>query len=173
MAKINDKTKELLTKRECIYFSDGVMEQFKREFEHTGKWTYEAIIAVAKMFFDGEGAPRYGVCLCGSKVLDGIRKIDWSTHPDVTAGDGFNDDMEWKVFVIHTVFGDLQFKYDRDLDIIGCSNSFGIFDRENLVHLVYKGEHGKMLENGNVALYDALALEGSRHLWVNGDNHSQ
>ncbi len=54
---------------QMIYFTEGIRWQFKRELQHTGKWTIEKLIALAKMFFTGEDVPKSAILLAGKNLL--------------------------------------------------------------------------------------------------------
>lgn len=158
-----------------IYFSEGVRWQFKREIQHTGKWTYEEFIALAKMFYTGADVPENAICLCGKNFLENIQCIDFSKHPEVKI-DVKTNKLGWEVTSIHTVFGDFQFKREPTLDKIGYSNSAGIFGENRLVHYQRTAEHsekerveGHEADRESVIVWDALALKGSCHMFVNGE----
>ncbi|MCD8266128.1 MAG: hypothetical protein LUC33_03130 [Prevotellaceae bacterium] len=162
---------------QSVYFSDGVRHMFKREMMHTGQWDYDEFIALTKMFFTGEDVPTTALCLCGKNFLEGIQKIDWSKHPEVHIELKKNEAMGWKVTSFTTVFGELQFKREPTLDRIGLSNSCGIFGENRLVHYQRVGEHsfneqveGEEATRNGLIRWDALALKGACHIWVDGDS---
>ena len=81
--------------------------------------------------------------------------------------------LGWKVAKIRTPFGDLEVKYDPSLDEIGYSNSAAILDFGHLVHYVYSKECSDAAEmnendakNNSVIIYEALALEGNSHIFI-------
>lgn len=170
-----------------IYFTEGVRWMFKREVQHTGKWTYEEFIALAKMFYTGADVPDGAICLCGKNFLEGVQCIDFSDHPEVkievktlkmTLGHNkeSKSSIGWEVTAIHTVFGDLMFKREPTLDKLGYSNSCGIFGVGRLVHYQRTAEHseterieGHEANRESTIVWDALALKGSCHMFVNGE----
>lgn len=170
-----------------VYFTEGVRWQFKREVQHSGKWTYEEFIALAKMFYTGADVPENAICLCGKNFLENIQCIDFSKHPEVQmevktitlslqGKKGSNSTIGWEITCIHTVFGDLCFKREPTLDKLGYSNSAGIFGENRLVHYQRTAEHseteridGHEAKRESVIVWDALALKGACHLFVNGE----
>jgi len=163
------------TGAQVIYFTEGVLGQFKREVQHTGKWTYEEFIAIAKMFYTGSDVPDGAICLCGKNFLENIQCIDFQKHPEVKIEVKTNK-LGWEITSIHTVFGDLEFKREPTLDKIGFSNSAGIFGVGRLVHYQRVAEHkeserieGHEANRESVIVWDALALKGVCHLFVNGE----
>lgn len=158
-----------------LYTTEGVRWQFKKEIQHTGKWTFEEFIGVAKMFYTGEDVPSSALCLCGKNFLENIQCIDFSKHPEVQVTVKTTK-LGWEVTNIHTVFGDLQFKLEPTLDRLGYSNSCAILGEDRLVHYVYKTEssfdervEGEEAKRNGVLVWDGLALKGSCHLWVDGE----
>ena len=158
-----------------IYFSEGVRYQVKKELQHTGKWTIEEIIALAKMVFTGEDVPKNVICLAGKNFLENIQCIDYSKHPEIQISSKVNP-MGWAVTNFHTVFGDLEFKHDPTLDRLKWSNSAFIVAPDRLVHYQYSAEHtsrdrmeGEEATRESILVWDALALKGSCHVWINGE----
>ena len=158
-----------------IYFSEGVRYQVKKELQHTGKWTIEEIIALAKMVFTGEDVPKNVICLAGKNFLENIQCIDYKNHPEIQINTKTNP-MGWVVTNFHTVFGDLEFKHDPTLDRLKWSNSAFIVSPDRLVHYQYSAEHsssermeGEEATRESILVWDALALKGSCHVWVNGE----
>lgn len=158
-----------------IYFTEGVRYQFRREFQHNGKWTFEQLIALAKMFFTGEDVPKTALCLCGKNFLENIQCIDFSKHPEVTITVTTNK-IGWEVTQVHTVFGDIQFKREPTLDRLGWSNSAALFGEDRLVHYQRTAEHsfnedveGEEAKRNGVLVFDALALKGTCHIWIDGE----
>lgn len=158
-----------------VYTTEGVRWQFKRVLQHTGKWTYEQFIALAKMFYTGEDKPKSGIALCGKNVLENIQCIDFSKHPEVQIIVKTNK-LGWEVTSIHTVFGDIDFKHEATLDRIKSSNSFALLGEDRLVHYVRKVEtqgeedvEGEEARRKYVLVWDGLGLKGSCHIWVDGD----
>lgn len=158
-----------------IYMSEGVRYQVKKEIQHIGKWTYEEFIALAKMFFTGEDVPTSGTALCGKNFLENIQCIDFSKHPEVKIDVNMNK-FGWKVTSIHTVFGDIEFKREPTFDRLGWSNSAFLLSPDRLVRYVLAAEHkssdrveGEEATRESILTWDALALKGSCHLWINGE----
>lgn len=158
-----------------VYCTEGVRWQFKRELAHSGQWTYDEFVALAKLIYTGEDIPGSVYCLCGKNFLESIQKIDWSKHPEVRIEVKTNN-LGWSITAIHTVFGELQFKREPTLDRIGYSNSCGIFGEGRLVHYSRTSEHQynekveqqEATRNGLIT-WDALGLKGSCHIWVDGE----
>lgn len=158
-----------------IYFTEGVRWQFKREVQHTGRWTYEQFVALAKMYYTGADVPESAICLCGKNFLENIQCIDFSKHPEVKI-DVKTNSVGWKITAITTVFGEIQFKREPTLDKIGYSNSAAIFGENRLVHYERTAEHTKTEKVQNheamrksVIVWDALAMKGVCHLFINGE----
>lgn len=163
------------TGTQTVYFTKGVLWQFKRVVQHTGAWTYRQFITLAKMFFTGSDVPSGAICLCGKDFLEDIQCIDFSDHPEIRIEVKQNP-VGWEVTTIHTVFGDFQFKWEPTLDKLGYSHSAGIFGEGRLVHYQRSPEHkekeridGHEANRESLVVWDALALKGSCHLFVNGE----
>lgn len=158
-----------------IYFSEGVRYQVKKELQHVGKWTVDEIIALAKMVFTGEDVPKNVICLAGKNFLENIQCIDYSKHPEIQISTKTNP-VGWVVTNFHTVFGDLEFKHDPTLDRLKWSNSAFVVAPDRLVHYQYSAEHtsrdrveGEEATRESMLVWDALALKGSCHIWINGE----
>lgn len=158
-----------------IYFTDGVRFQVKKTLDHTGKWTVEQIIALAKMVYTGEDVPKSVIALCGKNFLENIQCIDYSKHPEIQISSKTNP-VGWVVTNFHTVFGDIEFKHDPTLDRLKWSNSAFIVAPDRLVHYQYAAERsdserieGEEATRKSVLVWDALALKGTCHVWVNGE----
>lgn len=161
---------------QTIYFTEGVRYQVKKEISHKGKWTIEEIIAMAKMVFTGEDVPKSVFCLAGKNFLENIQCIDYSKHPEIQITSRKDEYTGWKVTNFHTVFGDFAFKHDPTLDRLKWSNSAFIVDPSRLVHYQYSAEHssrdrmeGEEATRESMLVWDALALKGSSHVWINGE----
>lgn len=159
-----------------IYFTEGVRYQVKTEILHEGKWSIEQIIALAKIVFTGEDVPKSVICLAGKNFLENIQCIDYSKHPEIQISSTTNP-MGWVVTNFHTVFGDLEFKHDPTLNKLGWRNSALIVAPDRLVHYQYSAEHtatdrleGEEATRESLLVWDALALKGSCHVWVNGES---
>lgn len=157
------------------YSTEGVRWQFKRELQHSGKWTVEQIIGLAKMFFTGEDVPKTAIVLAGKNFLESIQCIDYSKHPEIQITTKVNP-VGWEVTNFHTVFGDLQFKREPTLDRLGWSNSAGIFGEDRLVHYKRVADHsfdekvqGEEAKRSGLIVWDGLGLKGSCHIWVDGE----
>lgn len=162
---------------QTIYTTEGVRWQIKRHLDHSGKWTFEQLIALAKMAFTGEDVPKSVVILAGKNFIENIQCIDFSKHPEVQITAKQNP-LGWKVTAVHTVFGEFEIKHDATLDRLGWSNSAALLAQDRLVHYVYSQEHKK---NENIEgheakreatlVWDALGLKGSAHIWIDGEGN--
>ena len=158
------------------YTTTGVRWQFKKELKHTGKWSIEEFIALAKMGYTGEDVPNSLLLLAGKNLLEQIQCIDYSKHPEVKI-DTKRNPAGWEVTNIHTVFGDIQIKHEPTLNRLGWSNSGALIAQDRLVHYVYKNEsqfnddvEGEEAKRSGILVWDGLALKGSCHIWINGDD---
>ena len=161
--------------QQTIYTTEGVRWQIKRHLDHKGKWTFEEFISLAKMIFTGEDVPKSVVMLCGKNFLESVQCIDFSKHPEVQISVKTNE-LGWKVTAIHTVFGEFEFKREPTLDYLGWSNSAAAIAYDRLVHYVYSAEHkdseridGHEASREHTIVWDALALKGSCHIWIDGE----
>lgn len=159
-----------------VYTTEGIRWQFKKELQHTGKWTIEKFIALAKMFFTGEDVPKTAYLLAGKNLLESIQCIDYSDHPEISISTKTNP-IGWSVTNIHTVFGDIEVKREPTLDRLGWSNSGALIGEDRLVHYQYSAEHsfnenveGEEAKRSGMLVWDGLALKGSCHIWIDGDN---
>lgn len=157
-----------------VYFTEGVRWQFKREWEHKGAWTFEDIIALAKMKFTGQDCSKEAMWLMGRDQLEQIQNIDFTKHKDISMTS--QEVWGFACTQLHTVFGDFYLKHEPTLDYIGYSNSGGIFDLNGLVRYYIKNEEkssqtieGEEAKRDAVISINALALKGYSHIWVNGD----
>lgn len=164
---------------QTIYFTEGVRYQVKKELQHTGKWTVEEIVALAKMVFTGEDVPKSVIALAGKNFLENIQCIDYSKHPEIQISTKTNP-VGWVVTNFHTVFGDMEFKHDPTLDRLKWSNSAFIVAPDRLVHYQYSAEHsskdrvdGEEATREAILVWDALALKGSCHIWINGEGEDE
>lgn len=162
-----------------VYCTEGVRYQVKKEIQHTGKWTIEEIIALAKMTFTGEDVPKSVIALAGKNFLENIQCIDYYKHPEIQISTKTNP-VGWVVTNFHTVFGDIEFKHDPTLDRLKWSNSAFIVAPDRLVHYQYSAEHsskdrmeGEEATRESMLVWDALALKGSCHIWINGEGDSE
>lgn len=158
-----------------VYCTEGIRWQFKRELMHKGRWTVEDVIAMAKMFFTGEDVPKSALLLAGKNLLEQIQCIDFSKHPEIQISTKTNS-LGWTVTSFHTVFGDIDIKREPTLDRLGWSNSGALIGENRLVHYVYSAEHsfsdrvdGEEATRSGILTWDALALKGSCHIWIDGD----
>lgn len=158
-----------------VYCTEGLRWQFKRELQHQGKWTVERIIALAKMFFTGEDVPKTALLLAGKNLLEQIQCIDFSKHPEIQITTKTNS-IGWSVTNFHTVFGDIEIKREPTLDRLGWSNSGALIGENRLVHYIYSAEHsfsdkieGEEATRSGVLIWDALALKGGCHIWIDGE----
>lgn len=157
-----------------VYFTEGVRWQFKREWEHKGAWTFEDIIALAKMKFTGQDCSKEAMWLMGRDQLEQIQNIDFTKHKDISMTS--KEVWGFACTQLHTVFGDFYLKHEPTLDYIGYPNSGGIFDLNGLVRYYIKNEEksrekieGEEANRDAVISINALALKGYSHIWVNGD----
>ncbi len=164
---------------QTIYFTEGVRYQVKKELQHSGKWTIEEIVALAKMVFTGEDVPKNVIALAGKNFLENIQCIDYSKHPEIQITTVTNP-VGWVVTNFHTVFGDIEFKHDPTLDRLKWSNSAFVVAPDRLVHYQYSAEHssqdrvdGEEATRESMLVWDALALKGSCHIWINGEGDSE
>ena len=158
-----------------VYCAEGIRWQFKRELQHEGAWTVERIIALAKMFFTGEDVPKTALLLAGKNLLEQIQCIDFSKHPEIQITSKINS-VGWTVTNFHTVFGDIEIKREPTLDRLGWSNSGALIGENRLVHYVYSAEHsfsdrieGEEATRNGILIWDALALKGGCHIWIDGE----
>ncbi len=158
-----------------VYKTNGVRWQFKREVEHTGKWTYEEFVTLAKLFYTGEDVPKSCIVLSGKNFMENIQCIDWSKHPEVKIEVKTNPALGWKVTAITTVFGEFQFKREPTLDRLGYENCAAFLGEDRLVHYRRTVEKqfkekvdGEEATREGIIVWDALCLKGSCHLWVDG-----
>ena len=163
---------------QTIYSTEGLRWQFKRELQHTGRWTVEKIIALAKMFFTGEDVPKTALLLAGKDLLEQIQCVDFSHHPEIQITTKVNS-VGWSVTNFHTVFGDIEIKREPTLDRLGWSHSGALIGEDRLVHYVYSAEHsfedrmqGHEASRSGILIWDALALKGSCHIWIDGEGES-
>lgn len=161
-----------------VYCTEGLRWQFRRELQHSGRWTVEKIIALAKMFFTGEDVPKTALLLAGKDLLEQIQCIDYSRHPEIQISTKTNS-MGWTVTNFHTVFGDIEIKREPTLDRLGWSRSGALIGEDRLVHYVYSSEHtfedrveGEEASRSGILTWDALALKGSCHIWIDGEGES-
>lgn len=160
---------------QTIYFTEGIRWQFKRELQHTGKWSIEKFIALAKMFFTGEDVPKSAMLLAGKNLLEEIQCIDFSKHPEIQIMATTNS-LGWAVTRIHTVFGDIDIKREPTLDTLGWSNSGALIGEDRLVHYTFSPKHefsdrveGEEATRKGIIVWDGLALKGACHIWIDGE----
>lgn len=160
---------------QMVYFTEGIRWQFKRELQHTGRWTYEKLIALAKMYFTGEDVPKTALLLAGKNLLEEIQCIDFSKHKEIQIISKTNP-VGWTVTSIHTVFGDIDIKREPTLDTLGWSNSGALIGEDRLVHYMYSQQHefndrveGEEATRKGIVVWDGLALKGACHIWIDGE----
>lgn len=158
-----------------VYFTEGLRWQFKRELQHSGKWSIGQLIALAKMFYTGEDVPKSAILLAGKNLLESIQCIDFSRHPEIQIIATRNP-IGWAVTRIHTVFGDIDIKREPTLDALGWSNSGALIGEDRLVHYTYSSQHsfadrveGEEATRKGMVVWDGLALKGACHIWIDGD----
>jgi hypothetical protein len=160
---------------QTVYTTEGIRWQFRKELQHTGKWTIEQLIALTKMAYTGEDVPKSVILLAGKNFLENIQCIDYSKHPEIQISINTNS-VGWKVTNLHTVFGDVEIKHEPTLDRLGWSNSGALIAPDRLVHYTYSAEHsdkerieGEEASREALLVWDALALKGSCHIWIDGE----
>ena len=163
---------------QTVYSTEGLRWQFKRELQHSGRWTVEKIIALAKMFFTGEDVPKTALLLAGKDLLEQIQCVDFSRHPEIHISTKTNS-IGWTVTNFHTVFGDIEIKREPTLDRLGWSHSGALIGEDRLVHYVYSAQHsfqdrmeGHEATRSGILIWDALALKGSCHIWIDGEGET-
>lgn len=163
--------------QQYVYFTEGIRWQFKQQYNHSGKWTIEKLIGLAKMFYTGEDVPKSALLLAGKNLLEEIQCIDFSKHPEVSIAPFKHPTVGWEVTRIHTVFGDILIKREPTLDTLGWSNSGALIGEDRLVHYTYSAQHefsdrveGEEATRKGMVVWDALCLKGCCHIWINGDN---
>ena len=159
-----------------IYTTEGIRWQFRKELQHSDAWTIKTVIAMAKMFFTGEDVPKTALLLAGKNLLEQLQSINYSEHPEIQLTTRTNP-VGWTVTCLHTVFGDIDIKREPTLDRIGWSNSGALIGEDRLVHYVYSTEHsfsdrvdGEEATRSGILIWDALALKGGCHIWIDGDS---
>lgn len=164
--------------QQFVYFTEGIRWQFKRELQHTGKWSIEKLIALAKLFFTGEDVPKTALLLAGKNLLEEIQCIDFSKHPEIQIISTQNP-IGWSVTRIHTVFGDIDIKREPTLDTLGWSNSGALLGEDRLVHYAYSSQHefsdrveGEEATRKGMVVWDALCLKGACHIWIDGEGET-
>lgn len=163
---------------QVVCTTEGVRYMIKRHLAHSGRWTYEEFIALAKMVFTGNDVPKSVVVLGGKNFIENIQCIDFSKHPEVQIQASTNPELGWTVTKIHTIFGDLEFKHEPALNYLGWSNSAAVIATDRLVHYVYSQEHkatekvqGHEAKRDSILVWDALALKGNVHIWIDGEGN--
>lgn len=161
--------------QQTVYTTEGLRWQFKRQYDHVGSWTFEEIIALAKLKFTGQNCSKKAFWLMGKNQLESIQNIDFTKHKDIT----MTGDTAWgfEVTKLHTVFGDFYIKHEPTLDYLDCSNSGAIIDLDGLVRYYMKNEEtttekveGEEAKRKCIITINALALKGTSHIWVNGED---
>lgn len=160
-----------------VYFTEGIRWQFKRIYNHSGDWTYREFIALAKLFYTCEDVPTNGIMLAGKNVVEQVQCIDFSAHPEVRIITKHEPTLGWDVTSIHTVFGDIDIKYEPTFERMGWSNNAAIVSLDRLVHYQRTTEHtfaekvdGQEAKRNGIIVWDALALKGCCHLWIEGES---
>lgn len=160
---------------QMVYFTEGIRWQFKRELQHAGSWTYEKLIALAKMYFTGEDVPKTALLLAGKNLLEELQCIDFSKHKEIQIVTKTNP-IGWTVTSVHTVFGDIDIKREPTLDTLGYSNSGALIGEDRFVHYIYSQQHefndrveGEEATRKGIVVWDGLALKGACHIWIDGE----
>jgi hypothetical protein len=163
---------------QTVYTTEGIRWQFRKELQHTGKWTIEQLIALTKMAYTGEDVPKSVTLLAGKNFLENIQCIDYSKHPEIQISI-VTSQWGWKVTNLHTVFGDIEIKHEPTLDRLGWSNSGALIAPDRIVHYVYSAEHsakdrveGEEASREALLVWDAVALKGSCHIWIDGEGEA-
>lgn len=159
------------------YQTNGVRWQVKREVKHRGKWTFEDVISLIKLYYGGADKPKSGIFLVGDNLGQALQLIDWSKHPEVKMEPYTNEKLGWKVTRLYCIFGELQIKLEPTFNDCGYENSGIIIGEDRLVHYVRRGEssytedvEGEEATRNGVLVSDALGLKGNCHIWVDGDD---
>ena len=162
------------------YQTNGVRWQVKREVKHRGKWTFEDVVALIKLYYGGADKPKSGIFLVGDNLAQALQLIDWSKHPEVKMEPYTNEKLGWKVTRLYCIFGELQIKRESTFNDCGYENSGIIIGEDRLVHYVRKGEssytedvEGEEATRNGVLVSDALGLKGNCHIWVDGDDDDE
>lgn len=160
-----------------VYTTQGIRWQFKRVLQTTGKWTYERVIAMAKMFFTGQDVPEKCTALCGKNFLESVQCIDFDKHPEANLTAVEDKTLGWIVTRLHTVFGDIDLKREPTLDELGWSNCAALIGDNRLVRYIYKSEQtfeddveGHEAKRSGTIIWDGIALKGYCHMWVDGES---
>ena len=130
------------------------------------------------MFFTGEDVPKTALLLAGKDLLEQIQCVDYSRHPEIQITTKVNS-VGWTVTNFHTVFGDIEIKREPTLDRLGWSHSGALIGEDRLVHYVYSAEHsfqdrmdGQEATRSGILIWDAVALKGSCHIWIDGEGEA-
>ena len=158
-----------------VYTTEGLRWQFKRNLISPDSWTMEHLIALAKMFFTEEDVPKTAMLLAGKNLMEQLAKCDFSKHPEVRMETKVNR-YGWVVQVITTIFGQIEFVHDPSLDSLGWNNSGALIGEDRIAHYIYREEHefsermeGQEASREGVIVWDALALKGKCHIWIDGE----
>jgi hypothetical protein len=99
-----------------VYFTEHPLA-FKRELQHTGKWTIEKVIALAKLFFTGVGRPKTALLLqvstCGGNTV-----LDFLKHPEIPIISKLNPSAG--VLPASTPYSVTSTSAVPNLDTLGC-----------------------------------------------------
>ena len=158
-----------------VYTTEGLRWQFNRELRHSGEWTVERLIGLAKLFFTGEDCPKTAILLAGKNLMEEFARCNFSSHPEIKMEAKINR-YGWTVSCFHTVFGDIEIKHEPTLDSLNWSNSGALIGEDRIAHYVYRPEYtfsermeGQEAERSGVIVWDALALKGKCHIWIDGE----
>ncbi len=156
-----------------VYMSKGLYWQFKRRYQLGKKIVFSDFINLAKSKTSRFGGLKKAAFIVGSELMADIQKIDFTLHADVTQ----KSSEVWGLAAtqIHTVFCDIYLILDISLDECGLSKCGALIDMEQLVRYYMKTEETKK-ENVQdeeatrriITTWDALALKGYTHIWVDG-----
>ena len=159
------------------YQTNGVRWQVKREVKHRGKWTFEDVMSLIKLYYGGADKPKTGIFLVGNNLGQSLQLIDWSKHPEIKMEPYHNETLGWKVTRLSCIFGELQIKIEQTFNDCGFENSGIILGENRLVHYVRRGEssytedvEGEEATRNGVLVSDALGLKGNCHIWIDGDD---
>lgn len=162
------------------YQTNGVRWQVKREVKHRGKWTFEDVMSLIKLYYGGADKPKTGIFLVGNNLGQSLQLIDWSKHPEIKMEPYHNETLGWKVTRLSCIFGELQIKIEQTFNDCGFENSGIILGENRLVHYVRRGEssytedvEGEEATRNGVLVSDALGLKGNCHIWVDGDDDDE
>lgn len=143
---------------QVIYTTEGLRQQCNRGIVLSDKLTIQKILAISKLFFACT-ENKNAVLLAGSTLIEQFQNIDYSNHPEISFIS--RTDLSGLVVTnIHTIFGDIEIKYEPSFDQVGIYESGILFNKEDLIHYVYQDSN---------TVYEALVLNGTHNIWLSSD----